>query len=208
MVARRWVVRADYLGNGYRRGTDGSGHTTWGVQTTDIITARPVRPEEHDEVRDLLRVAYAEYAEKIPAPVWDTYRADLIDLDGATTLVAVLDGRIVGSIRLYLPAAARVPVPPTWAYLRAAAVAPATRGRGVARRLIADCAHRAQHAGAAALGLHTTSFMTGTLRLCERLGFRRASEWDLDVGAHYGLADDGSLLALAFVLDLETETLR
>lgn len=202
------VVRAGHLGSDHRRAASAPGPTTASVTIIDIITARPARPDELDEVRDLLRVAYAGYAAMWPEQVWDTYLADLLDVDGATTLVASLDGRIVGTIRLYHPATARVPVPPTWAYMRAAAVLPAARGRGIARQLMAACAHRAQHAGAAALGLHTASFMTGTLRLCELFGYRRVPEWDIDGRAHYGLADGGSLVALTYVLDLDPENRR
>lgn len=113
------------------------------MRTTNAATIRPAGSGEGDEIRDLLRVAYREHAERVPA-----------------------------------------------------------------RELMTSGAHRARRAGATAVGLHPTAFMTGTLRLCERLGYHRTPEWDTDLRAHYGLADGASLVALTYVLDVESEPLR
>lgn len=67
---------------------------------------------------------------------------------------------------------------------------------------MAECAQLAAAAGAAALSLHTASFMRDAIRLYERLGYRRATEWDVSAAAHYDIEDDGGLIAYAYYLQL------
>src|SRR5918999_1123759 len=68
-----------------------------------------------------------------------------------------------------------------------AAVAPDRLRDGVATALVAECERLATAGGATALCLHTATFLTATHAFCDRLGFERAPEWDLDGGVHFGL---------------------
>jgi predicted N-acetyltransferase YhbS len=173
--------------------------------TTTSVLVREMRPAEREEVRDLVRAAFLPYADAFPRELFDVYLADLLELEAGgrpTTLVAVDDSRVVGTVRLY-PAGGvdAVRLPDTWAWVRAAAVAPDRLRDGVASALVAECERRATADGARALSLHTTSFMTATHGLAARFGFRRTPEWDLDGGVHFGLPE-GELRIIAYAKEL------
>ena len=134
--------------------------------TTTSGLVREMRLAEREEVRDLVRAAFVPYADAFPRELFDSYLADLLELDAGgrpTTLVAVDDRRVVGTVRLY-PAGGvdAVRLPDTWAWVRAAAVAADRLRDGIASALVAECERRAAADGARALCLHTTSFMTAT----------------------------------------------
>ncbi|WP_214402472.1 GNAT family N-acetyltransferase [Pseudonocardia lacus] len=158
---------------------------------------------QHPDIARLLRAAYSGYAPVVAAEVFPTYLADVLDLaaEGATVLVAVEDGEVVGTARLHLRGA-DVDLPAGAAYVRGVAVHPGRLGGGIARALMADCADRARAAGATGMYLHTAPFMARAIRLYESLGYRRIPEHDTDSAAHYGLAVDPPLRALAYRLDL------
>jgi len=148
---------------------------------------RPAGPADHAAIRDILRAAYSQYTADIPPQVWDTDLADLLDLDrharDGDLLVAVVDGAIAGYA----------------AFHPGLAVHPAYRGRGVAAALLAELEYRSRDAGADVFAFHTSAFMTTAVALYERLGYRRAPEFDLDVNAHYGIDAATPWPALAYL---------
>jgi GNAT superfamily N-acetyltransferase len=170
------------------------------------MTVREAEPGDRHEVRELLTAAYRQYAAAVGnAALFQQYFDDVTDVDHvgeATRLVVESDGRIAGTALLYAPD--QVPelpfFPPGWAWVRAVGVHPELRGTGIARQLMAECLRRASATGAAALSLHTMTFMADAIRLYERLGYRRAAELDIDVAAEYGI--DGEMVALAYRLDI------
>src|SRR5207249_8898075 len=72
--------------------------------------------------------------------------------------------------------------PVGWASIRTLAVLPDARGRGTGEALTRECIRRAHEQGAVAVGLHTNPFMAAANRLYKRLGFRRAHEFDIEIG--------------------------
>jgi GNAT superfamily N-acetyltransferase len=162
--------------------------------TTAALAVRAMRPAERGAVRDLVRAAFAPYADVFWPELFAEFLADLLDLDAggpSTTFVAVecdRGERVVGTMRLY-PAGGvdAVRLPASWAWALAPAVAPDRLRHGIATALFAECERLAVASGATALCLHTTTFMTATHRLAGRLGFRRAPAWDFDGGVHFGL---------------------
>ena len=76
---------------------------------------------------------------------------------------------------------------------RMLAVDPAVQGRGVGPRLVAECLDRARAAGCRRMVIGSTEWMTTAHRIYERLGFRRAPEFDQLWG---------DIRGLCFVLDL------
>jgi GNAT superfamily N-acetyltransferase len=165
---------------------------------------RPAGPADHAAIRDILRAAYSQYTADIPPQVWDTYLADLLDLDrharDGDLLVAVVDGAIAGYAAFHPDATAQgFGWPPGWAGGRGLAVHPAYRGRGVAAALLAELEYRSRDAGADVFAFHTSAFMTTAVALYERLGYRRAPEFDLDVNAHYGIDAATPWPALAYL---------
>ena len=141
------------------------------------------------EVEAAGRVTVAANAEFAPAdphgpfqPTWAGYLVSMADAagraaDGGTLLVAVEDGRVVGTVTLYLGAGSE-----QWragdAMFRFLAVDPSARGRGVGRALFQACLERARAAGRRRMALHTTEWMTTARAMYERAGFHREPEGD------------------------------
>ncbi|MEH7445216.1 GNAT family N-acetyltransferase [Bacillus sp. JJ1122] len=137
--------------------------------------------------------AYEEYAKLLPESHWlalkSAITADIDTLSGAELLIAEEGGRILGSVALF-PAK-------TDAYqgyvkaqdypeIRMLAIMPDARKRGVGSALIKDCIARSRGRNAKYIGLHTGEFMTGAMRLYEKIGFHRVCELDF-VPAHDGI---------------------
>jgi GNAT superfamily N-acetyltransferase len=164
-----------------------------------MTTVRLVRDDERDEVRALLAESYRPYADDMAPAMYEFYLTGVLDLDdGGDVLVAVADGRLVGTARLFAAGRAPLPLPPDWAWVRAVAVHPSARGTGAGRALMAHCE---AHAGdATALALHTMDFMPAAIRLYERLGYVRAPRWDIEVGAHAGFPPEETFVAIAYHL--------
>ena len=142
-----------------------------------------------EEVAAAGRVTVAANAEFAPAdptdpfaPTWKRYLVSMADAagraaDGGVLLVAVADGRVVGTVTLYL-ADGSEQWRPGDAMFRFLAVDPAARGRGVGRALFRACLERARAAGKRRMALHTTEWMTTARAMYERAGFSREPEGD------------------------------
>jgi EmrB/QacA subfamily drug resistance transporter len=169
-----------------------------------VPRVRAARPTEHAAIREVLGVAYAQYAGDISPEVWAAYRADLLDLDRharhGQLLVAEVDRKIAGYAAFYPDATVQnLGWPGGWAGGRGMAVHPDFRGQGVADALMAALENRARESGALVFAFHTSGFMTAALALYARLGYRRAPEFDRDMNAHYGLDACRPWPALAYL---------
>lgn len=76
--------------------------------------------------------------------------------------------------------------PDHWSLVRMLVVAPAWRGAGIGRQLMAGCLRGAVRAGAPALGLHTSPIMASALRMYLELGFERDGDLPAERGVPYG----------------------
>lgn len=154
------------------------------------LQIRDAHADERVAMQQLTVAAYTEYAAVLPVPVWEGYRANIIATIGsdesAARIVAVQNGRIVGSVLLYPAGAIRLQ-PNGEAHTLAApemrllAVPPTERGHGVGAALLEECIRRARAAGVATLTLHTTDMMQTAMRMYEQRGFLRAPELDVQV---------------------------
>ena len=138
---------------------------------------RSARPDEHDEVGRVTALAYREYAE---GESWDRYLERIADVDArahvGVVLVAVEDGRILGSATLELDARIEdddPPLPPDEVEIRMLGVHPDERGRGVARALMDASFAWAAKAGRTRMRLHTTQRMKAAQAMYESMGFER-----------------------------------
>jgi GNAT superfamily N-acetyltransferase len=149
------------------------------------VRVRDAREDEREAIRELTLAAYRQYAELMPPDAWaGLERAVLGGLASAGNvqrLVAERDGRLLGSVLLYPPAAdaygdmagrSACPEARLWA------VAPGARGQGVGRLLMDECVRRARASGATELGVHTSATMQTALAMYLRMGFRRVPEDD------------------------------
>jgi ribosomal protein S18 acetylase RimI-like enzyme len=169
---------------------------------------REATPNDLPHVVAVLRAAHAEFAEVMPAPIYRDYLANILDVRGrladSQLFVAELDGNIVSTISLY-PDASREGWgwPATWAGIRALGVAPAARGLGIGRHLIAACIDRSRAQGAGTVCVHTAAFMAAAVAMYERAGFERIPEFDLDLGAMFRTEPlDPPISVLAYKRDL------
>lgn len=148
-----------------------------------------VREATEQEFREAGRVTAEAYREFIrPGDVdWERYLRRIADVaeraDRTTILVAVEDGRVLGSLTLELEGRVRDeddaehrPLEPGEAHIRMLGVDPAARARGVARALMAASEERARAAGKTHMTLNTTRRMEAAQRMYERLGYERIED--------------------------------
>jgi GNAT superfamily N-acetyltransferase len=124
---------------------------------------RPARTEEAPALRQMVRTAYAHYAQRLdrePAPMLDDYAARIADhqafvleADGALQGVAVLEDRETGL------------------FLDNIAVAPGAQGKGLGRQMLAWIEAEGRRRGHQRLWLYTNEVMAENISMYHHLGF-------------------------------------
>ncbi|MBA3380557.1 MAG: GNAT family N-acetyltransferase [Actinobacteria bacterium] len=170
------------------------------------------RASELDEVACLLADVYGVFRAHLPPAAWENYISEIVDvrsrLRESELIVAKRAGQLVGTIGFY-PDASRSALerwPEGWASIRTLGVRANARRQGVGEALARECLRRARERNAKAIGLHTASHMAAARRLYGRLGFRRAPEFDIEIGEMFtgrSLPPGESWQAQAYRLDLE-----
>src|SRR6516164_7413866 len=164
--------------------------TTTATGQNAVLVVRDAVPADYPAIRDIVLVAYRQYADLIAPDIFSRYLADLLDLETharhGRLFVVEADQWVCAFAAWYPDATVQgVGLPSGWASGRALAVHPAARGLGAARALLATLERLAQEAGAPVFAFHTASFMTGAIALYERLGYRRAPQFDFDLAARF-----------------------
>jgi ribosomal protein S18 acetylase RimI-like enzyme len=146
------------------------------------IEVRRALPQEYEEAGRVTALAYREFV-RPEDDDWDRYLERIADVGGragrTVVLVAVEDGRILGSATLELEGRTEErepPVPPDEAHLRMLGVHPQARRRGVARMLMEASIDEARRAGKRRLTLNTTHRMRAAQAMYEGLGFDRMED--------------------------------
>ena len=108
--------------------------------TPPAAIVRAAGQREQAAVLDLLLRANRDYRKVLPVRIYDAYMRDLRALAADWTdkdfLIAESDGALLGVVAFYRDASVQgLGLPPEWAGLRALAVDPEARGRGVGRQL-------------------------------------------------------------------------
>ncbi len=141
---------------------------------------------ELDEVSAVNIAAYSEYAASFSREVWEAYASNVANvrerLGESELIVAERNGTIIGAVTFY-PDASLSAVegwPPGYSGIRLLAVRPEARGRGVARALMSECLRRSRERGVRYVGLHTTEVMAVARGMYERMGFKRAPQFDIE----------------------------
>ena len=147
------------------------------------IEIRVATPQEYAEAGEVTAVAYREFVRPEDTG-WEDYLARIADVaeraDRTTIVVAVADGRIVGSATLEI--SGRVEkhdardLDPEEAHVRMLGVHPDVRRRGIARALMEACMDEARRSGKTFMTLHTTQRMKAAQEMYESLGFERAPD--------------------------------
>lgn len=143
------------------------------------LEIRNARPDELDIVASVAVDGYAEYAAGMSPDAWSQFAQNIANVRGrlqdAEVVVAVEDGRIVGTVTLYTEWRGAQ----TGSYgIRLLAVPPPERGKGVGRALMEHCIDRARAEGKERVVLTTTQEMESARDLYERLGFERDRSLD------------------------------
>jgi ribosomal protein S18 acetylase RimI-like enzyme len=144
------------------------------------IEVREPAPKEHEETGRVTAAAYREFVEGTD---WEPYLARIADVseraERTLVLVAVEDGRIIGSVTLELDGRTNPddePPPGHEAHIRMLGVHPDARGRGAAKALMAACESRAKDAGRTRITLNTTMRMEQARQMYGSLGYVRGQD--------------------------------
>jgi ribosomal protein S18 acetylase RimI-like enzyme len=181
------------------------------ITVTPATAIRDAEPGDFDAVRDVASAANQEFRAPMGDVLFEGYLANVLDVatrarDGVV-LVALDGAEVVGTITIYRDINEEgIPVsfPAGTAGIRATAVSPTRRGRGIGAELVNAAIARAMSFGAKTLALHTAACMHGARRLYERHGFLRVPEHDFRANTFFAAEDGETLDALAFVLDLDS----
>jgi ribosomal protein S18 acetylase RimI-like enzyme len=147
------------------------------------VIVREALPHEYAEAGRVTAEAYREFVGPGES-AWQEYLDSIADVEGradrTTIVIAIDDGRIVGSSTLELFDRVEPDddprLHPREAHIRMLGVHPDARHRGVAQALMQACIDRAREAGKTFMTLHTTPRMQGAQRLYEALGFERLDD--------------------------------
>jgi len=147
------------------------------------IEVREVRPEEHAEAGEVTADSYREFARE-GDPDWPVYLQRIADVRGraalALVLVAIEDGRILGTVTLELDG--RIDddhgtLASDEAHIRMLGVHPDARGRGIGTLLMDACEERARTVGRTLITLNTAGQMEAAQRMYGSLGYERGEDW-------------------------------
>lgn len=176
------------------------------------VALRDARRSEIDAVARLLAEVYGSFEAHLPAQTWLRYIGEIVDvrsrLGASELIVAEQAGQLAGTIGFF-PEASRSALerwPAGWASIRRLGVRADMRRRGIGTALAGEAMRRARERKAKAIGLHTAAHMAAATRLYERLGFRRAPEFDIEIGEMFtgrALPSSDSWQAQAYRLDLQ-----
>jgi ribosomal protein S18 acetylase RimI-like enzyme len=158
------------------------------VQTVEqAIKIREAKAEELDEVEQLVKTAYSEFQPLMPEAAWNRWMDNIretVQAPDGVLLVAERQGGIEGAVKFYPDArqAHQGQWPAGAASIRLLAVSPASRGRGVGVKLTQACLDRARELKTPTIFLYTGTFMAAARHIYEKLGFKRAREFDGNPG--------------------------
>lgn len=145
---------------------------------SSTIVIRPARRDERAAAAEIAVAAFAALAAHIEpaerAVLFDRVRGSTTDPEPGEVIVAVANGRVVGTVVYNGPAAEQQHslIPADWAFFRALGVDAAWVGQGIGRRLVEDCIARARRQGASSIGLYAADVNEIAVGLYRRMGFK------------------------------------
>jgi ribosomal protein S18 acetylase RimI-like enzyme len=147
------------------------------------ILIREAGAGELEAIEALVKGAYREYRELVPEEGWERWMASItqaIHSGAGQLLVAEAAGAIQGAVQFFPDArlSGQGRWPPGSGTLRLLAVRPESRGLGLGARLTRECLRRARKLKIFTIYLYTGRFMLAAQHIYEKLGFKRAPEWD------------------------------
>ena len=152
-------------------------------RSNSSLVIRGAEPADYEAIHGVVLGGYAQHAGQLAPEVFSRYLAAQLDLGTHASygrlLVAATQEGVLGFAAFYPDAAVQGSgFPSGWASVRVLAIHPGADGPGVTRALLAACERLAAEAGAPVLAIRTASLMTDDIAGYERLGYRRAPEFD------------------------------
>jgi ribosomal protein S18 acetylase RimI-like enzyme len=143
------------------------------------IEVREARPDEYEAAGRVVALAYRDFVDPDESD-WLEYLERIADVATrarvARIVVAVEDGRVVGSATVEVDARVEEddpPLAPDEVTVRMLGVHPDARRRGVARAMLDEAEAIARRAGRSRITLGTAARMRPAQSMYEHLGFRR-----------------------------------
>ena len=136
-----------------------------------------------EAVESLVKGAYLEYRELVPGEAWEKWMESVsqaINSGAGLLLLAEVEGVIQGVVQFF-PDASRSGQghwPAGAGTIRLLAVRPEARGQGLGARLTRECLRRARELKLPTIFLYTGRFMLAARHIYEKLGFKRAPEFE------------------------------
>ena len=143
------------------------------------MRVQEIDPGQYEALGEVTVRAYRAIPGRAPSPEYERALRDVAgraDVDRVLVAVAEFEGADRAAFRML-------------------AVDPEAQGAGAGRALIEACIGVARAEGKRWLTLMTTEHMDAARRLYERLGFRRAPEFDM-------MVEEGRLQLVSYVLEL------
>ncbi|MCX5893651.1 MAG: GNAT family N-acetyltransferase, partial [Deltaproteobacteria bacterium] len=147
------------------------------------VLIRVAQPGELEAVEALVKGAYREFRELVPAEGWEHWMASITEAvrsGEGLLLVAESEGAILGAVQFFSDASRsrQGHWPAGAATIRLLAVRPEARGRGLGTMLTQECLRRARTLKIPTIYLYTGRFMLAAQHIYAKLGFQRAPEYD------------------------------
>lgn len=148
---------------------------------TTGVEIREARPDEYEAAGEVAVETYREFYRAALGSYEEHLRDAAARAKAGMLLVAVVDGRVLGSVS-YVPDAASDLATrsqkPDEASIRMLSIAPEAKRRGIGRALSQACIARARAEGKRRVVLHADEIMTAARELYESLGFKRDPDRD------------------------------
>lgn len=150
----------------------------------EVITIGLLSEEDKEATRNVLVASYEQYKNSYTnIEDYCTYIGEIKkSLDNPNldrVLVAKSDNDVLGTLQIFLSSEAAYGQPELGIHapiIRLLGVHPSARGKGIARKLLAESIDYAKQRGANSLYLHTSDKMSDAIRLYEGFGFQRDQE--------------------------------
>nr|WP_262903574.1 N-acetyltransferase [Niabella beijingensis] len=128
-----------------------------------------------------------EHWEQLSATLHNEQTYEELLVTGKSILCETSTGQLAGMTFLIPSGNPTVLYPANWSYIRFLTVHPDHSGKGIGRRLTADCIALARSSNETTIALHTSEMMRPACHLYESLGFKIEREIGPRLGKRYWL---------------------
>ncbi|MBA3663172.1 MAG: GNAT family N-acetyltransferase [Bacteroidetes bacterium] len=159
-----------------------------------FLNYRRAHPHERELLKELAMQSFGSY-ESLHLPIYvEVMKTNLADeanwdqiLTQSIPFVCENNNTIIGMACLFSSKNPTDIFPAHTSYIRLLAVNQNYTGKGVAKKLVAECIKEARETGEKTVMLHTAEFMTAAQHIYENLGFIRVKELPERYGKKYWL---------------------